>query len=86
MSRYLLVREEQYRVDLEGEVEILLEEFKDNCAGELVNYSSTKKTTKDDEYYIVKVKVKYNDAKNPVDAFAENRDKSIGNTAVEQEF
>lgn len=64
MSRYLLVREEKYRVDLEEEVETLLEEFKSGEA-ELVSYTSTKKTTKDDEYFLVKVKTKYNDEKNP---------------------
>lgn len=64
MSRYLLVREERYRVDMESEVEALIEEFK-NGSAELVSYTSTKKTTKDDEYFVVKIKVKYNDEKNP---------------------
>ena len=65
MSRYLLVREDKYRVDLEGEVDALINEFKDGEA-ELVAYTSVKKTTKDDEYFVVKVKTKYNDEKNPL--------------------
>ena len=65
MSRYLLVKEEKYRVDSEGEVDILIDEFK-NGEAELVSYTSTKKVTKDDEYFVIKVKLKYDDEKNPI--------------------
>lgn len=66
MSRYLLVRDESYRVDLEGEAEELINELKQDSSFELKSYSSTKKTTKTDEYYIVKAKKVYNNASNPV--------------------
>ena len=66
MSRYLLVRDESYRVDLEGEAEELINELKQDSSFELKSYSSTKKTTKTDEYYIVKDKKVYNNASNPV--------------------
>lgn len=65
MSRYLLKVEETYRVDLEDEVNILIEELKAEPSFELIGYGSTKKTTKDDEYFVVKAKKQYNSEKNP---------------------
>ena len=65
MSRYLLVKEEKYRVDMEAEVDTLIDELKSSSNGELISYTSTRKVTKDDEYFVVKTKVKYNDEKNP---------------------
>lgn len=65
MSRYLLKVDETYRVDLEDEVNVLIEEMKEDSSFELIGYGSTKKTTKDDEYFVVKIKKQYNNEKNP---------------------
>jgi hypothetical protein len=66
MSRYLLKVEELYRADMEGEADALIEEMKKDSSFELVNFSSTKKVTKDDEYYLVKIKKIFNNEKKPV--------------------
>ena len=65
MSRYLLKQDLIYRCDTEGEAETLIEEMKSGQY-ELVSFTSTKKTTKDDEYFVVKFKQKVNDEKNPI--------------------
>ena len=49
MSKYLIKTAETYRIDTEEEVEIFLSEVKTDTSFELVSYTSTKKTTKDDE-------------------------------------
>lgn len=66
MSKFLLTEEKKFRVDSEEEAQALIEEYKDCPSGDLVSYTSTKKTTKEDEYFIVKVKLLCNDEKNPV--------------------
>lgn len=65
MSRYLLKQDLVYRCDMESEAEALIEEMKEGQY-ELVSFTSTKKTTKDDEYYVVKFKQKINDEKAPI--------------------
>ena len=66
MSRYLLVVNEAYRVDMEEESVILIDEMKADNSFELAGFSVTKKTTKEDEYFVVKVKKVYNSEKTPV--------------------
>lgn len=66
MSTYLLMEDKKFRVDSENQVDLLIEEYKQKSGIDLVSYSSTKKTTKDDEYFVVKIKIQYNDEKNPV--------------------
>jgi hypothetical protein len=65
MSRYLLKQDLVYRCDMESEAETLIEEMKEGQY-ELVSFTSTKKTTKDDEYFVVKFKQKINDEKSPI--------------------
>lgn len=66
MSKYLLTVNEAYRVDMEEESVVLIEELKADNSFELVGYTVVKKTTKEDEYFVVKVKKLYNSEKTPV--------------------
>lgn len=66
MSRYLLKVDETYRVDSQGEADVLIEEMKDDNSFELTGYTNTRKVTKEDEYFVVKIKKLYNSEKNPV--------------------
>lgn len=66
MSKYLLKTTEVFRVDSESEAELLIEETKADSSFELTDYSVKKKTTKDDEYFLVTFKKKFNDEKNPI--------------------
>lgn len=65
MSRYLLKVEELYRCDTEAEAEMLVSDMKTDPTFELVGYANTRKVTKNDEYFVVKIKKLYNNEKNP---------------------
>jgi len=66
MSKYLLTINEAYRVDMEEESVVLIDEMKADNSFELVSYNVVKKTTKEDEYFVVKVKKLFNSEKAPV--------------------
>ena len=66
MSRILIKTQETYRVELQTEVEQLLEDAQNDSSFELKGHSATKKTTKNDEYFVVTLKKQYNDEKTPV--------------------
>lgn len=75
MSKYLISTVETYRVDTEGEVEIMLEQAKNASEYELKKYTSEKKEKKDrksgeivDSYYKVALYKAFNDEK---DAYTE---------------
>lgn len=75
MSKYLISTVETYRVDTEGEVEIMLEQAKNASEYELKKYTSEKKEKKDrksgeivDSYYKVALHKAFNDEK---DAYTE---------------
>lgn len=71
MSKYLVSTVETYRVDSEGEVEIMLEQAKNASEFELIKYTSEKKETKAkkgevaEEYYKVSLHKAFNDIKDP---------------------
>lgn len=70
MSKYLTQTTEVYRVDTEGEVEILLNEVKNNSQYDLNKYSSQFKEVKKqgeviDEYYLVTLVKSFTSAKEP---------------------
>ena len=75
MSKYLISTVETFRVDSEGEVEIMLEQAKNTNEFELKKYTSEKKEKKDrktgeiiDSYYKVALYKAFNDEK---DAYTE---------------
>ena len=75
MSKYLISTVETFRVDSEGEVEIMLEQAKSANEFELKKYTSEKKEKKDrnsgeiiDSYYKVALYKAFNDEK---DAYTE---------------
>lgn len=70
MGKYLLETSEKYRVDSESEVATLLNEAKNDGRYILAKYSSVKKETKVkkeivDEYFVVTLTKKFDDAKEP---------------------
>lgn len=65
MSKYLLKTTEVYRVDMEEEAEKLVAEEKEGTA-EVTETNIKKKTTKDDEYFLVTIKKTINNEKTPV--------------------
>ena len=71
MSKYLVSTVETYRVDSEGEVEIMLEQAKSAAEYELKKYTSEKKEKKDksgeiiDSYFKVALHKIFNEEKEP---------------------
>lgn len=63
--KYLVKTVETYRIDTENEVERFLQELKKDNHFTIGKYVSTKKVTKDDEYYKFEVTKLFNEEKNP---------------------
>lgn len=71
MSKYLTSVTEVYRVDTESEVEILLNETKEDKRYELKKYNCQYKEKKvkgeiEDTYYLVSLTKIFNDVKEPI--------------------
>lgn len=69
MSIYLLKDTKKFRCDSENEAERIVNAFKERF--DVTKFEITRKTKKDDEYYVVTLTVSVNDEKEPVSAFIE---------------
>lgn len=66
MSKFLVKVVETYRVDTEDEASRLIEEAKESSSYILTKYSSTHKSSKEDEWEKVELTKIFNDEKEPI--------------------